>query len=81
MIYNVELTETEDLALGYISFNQQKWIDNAVHERCRIAIDDIVQIVIRKCLETNTQIPNSKEAMVTLAFTSGWLNHPEPITL
>ena len=78
MIYNIELTETEDLALGYITSSQQEWIDNAVHERCRIAIDEIVQIVIKRCLETNTQIPNSKEAMVTLAFTNGWLTQPEP---
>lgn len=80
MIYNIELTETEDKALSYVTTSQQEWIDNAVHERCRIAIDSIVQIVITKCLETNTQIPSSKEAMVTLAFTNGWLNQPEVIT-
>jgi hypothetical protein len=81
MIYNIELTETENLALGYVASSQQEWIDNSVHERCRIAIDEIVQITIKMCLETNTQIPNSKEAMVTLAFTNGWLNQPEITTL
>jgi len=80
MIYNIELTETEDKALGHIAASQQDWIDNVVHNRCRIAIDDIVQIVVKMCLETNTQIPNSKEAMVSLAFTNGWLTQPEPIT-
>lgn len=73
MEYTVTLTEAEDKALSYVAFSQQDWIDNAVHERCRIAIDEIVQIVVQKCLETNTQIPSSKEAMVDLAFEEGWV--------
>lgn len=80
MIYNIELTETENKALGHIAASQQDWIDNVVHNRCRIAIDDIVQTVITKCLESNIQIPSSKEAIVDLGFANGWLNHPEPIT-
>jgi hypothetical protein len=44
-----------------------------VHERCRIAIEDIVKICVEKCLENNIQIPGSKDAMVELAFESGWV--------
>jgi len=73
MIYNIELTETENKALGYVALSQQDWMDNAVHERCRIAIDDIVQITVQKCLENNIQIPNSKEEIVDLAFTQNWI--------
>jgi hypothetical protein len=43
------------------------------HERCRIAIDEIVAITVQKCLETNTQIPGSKDEMVELAFAQGWV--------
>ena len=42
MNYTITLTETENKALGYVALNQQDWMDNAIHERCRIAIDDIV---------------------------------------
>ena len=73
MDYTVTLTAAEDAALSYAAFSQQDWIDNAVHERARIAIDEIVQITVAKCLETNTQIPGSKDAMVDLAFAQGWV--------
>lgn len=71
--YNIILTQAEDAALGYAALSQDDWIQNAIHERCRIAIDEIVQITVAKCLETSTQIPGSKDAMVELAFTQGWV--------
>jgi hypothetical protein len=73
MNYTITLSAAEDKALSYAAFSQQDWIDNAVHERCRIAIDEIVQITVQKCIETGTQIPASKEAMVDLAFDQGWV--------
>jgi hypothetical protein len=73
MNYTTTLTAAEDKALSYAAFSQQDWIDNAVHERCRIAIDEIVQVTVAKCLETGTQIPGSKDEMVDLAFAQGWV--------
>lgn len=71
--YTIILTEAEDKALSYAAISQDSWIQNSVHERCRIAIEEIVTITVQKCLETNTQIPGSKDAMVALAFTQGWV--------
>ena len=71
--YTTTLSAAEDKALSYAAFSQQDWIDNAVHERCRIAIDEIVQITVDKCLEAGTQVPSSKDAMVDLAFAQGWV--------
>jgi hypothetical protein len=73
MDYTTTLTAAEDKALSHAAFSQQDWIDNAVHERCRIAIDEIVQVTVAKCLETGTQIPGSKDEMVDLAFAQGWV--------
>ena len=73
MNYTITLTTSEDKALSYVAASQHDWIENAVHERARIAIDEIVQITVAKCLETNTQIPGSKDAMVELAFEQGWV--------
>lgn len=73
MNYTITLSVAEDKALSYAAFSQQDWIDNAVHERCRIAIDEIVQITVQKCLEAGIQIPTNKEAMVDLAFEQGWV--------
>lgn len=71
--YTIVLTEAENKALSYVALAQQDWIDNAIHERCRLAIEEIVALTVQKCLETNTQIPGSKDAMVELAFDQGWV--------
>jgi hypothetical protein len=71
--YTITLSSAEDKALSYAAFSQDDWIQNAAHERCRIAIEEIVAITVQKCLETNTTIPSSKDAMVELAFTQGWV--------
>ena len=71
--YNITLSAAEDKALSYTAISQQDWIDNAVHERCRIAIDEIAKICVEQCLANNIQIPGSKEAMVDLAFQNGWV--------
>jgi hypothetical protein len=73
--YTVTLSEAENMALSYVALSQQEWIDNAVHERCRVAIEEIVKICVEKCLETNTQIPNSKNEMVILAFEQDWVKN------
>lgn len=73
MNYTITLSAAEDKALSYAALSQQDWIDNAVHERARIAIDEIVQIAVQKCLEAGIQIPASKDAMVDLAFEQGWV--------
>lgn len=73
MNYTITLTQTENDALSYVAVSQDEWIQNAAHNRCRIAIDEIVAITVQKCLETGTQIPGSKDEMVELAFAQGWV--------
>jgi hypothetical protein len=71
--YTITLTAAEDAALSSTALSQDEWIQNAVHERCRVAIDEIVALTVQKCLATNTAIPGSKDAMVDLAFEQGWV--------
>jgi hypothetical protein len=71
--YNITLSAAEDKALSYTAISQQDWIDNAIHERCRVAIEEISKICIEQCLANGIQIPGSKEAMVDLAFQNGWV--------
>lgn len=73
MNYTTTLSAAEDKALSYAAVSQQDWIDNAAHERCRIAIDEIAKICIEQCLANGIQIPGSKDAMVDLAFQNGWV--------
>ena len=73
MNYTITLTLSENTALEYVAASQQEWIDNVVHERCRIAIDEIVALAVERCLATGIQIPSSKDDIVLLAKTQGWL--------
>ena len=73
MEYTITLTDTEDKALSYASASQQDWIDNAVHNRCRIAIDEIVDIYTKRALDEGIQIPTTREAIVADAFARGWV--------
>ncbi len=65
--YTVTLSDAENKALGYVAFSQQDWIDNAVHERCRIAIEEIVNAEVQRKLAAGESISGSKEDIVNAA--------------
>lgn len=71
--YTVEYTNTEDLAMQYAAASVDEWIQNAAHERARIAIDEIVQLAVQKFLEVGQSIPGSKDEIVAAAFANGWV--------
>jgi hypothetical protein len=62
--YTITLSDAEDKALGYVAYSQQDWIDNAVHERCRVAIDQIVNDEVQRKLAAGESIVGSKEDIV-----------------
>jgi hypothetical protein len=65
--YTVTLSDAEDKALSVIALSQQDWIDNAVHNRCRIAIDEIVAKEVERKLAAGEPITGSKEDIVLAA--------------
>jgi hypothetical protein len=65
--YTITLTDAEDKALHAVAVSAQDWIDNAVHERCRIAIDEIVNAEVQRKLAANETISGSKEDIVNAA--------------
>ena len=65
--YTITLSDAEDKALAYVAASQQDWIDNAVHERCRIAIEEIVAAEVQRKLAANETISGSKEDIVMAA--------------
>jgi len=74
MNYTVTLTDTEKLAMEYIAYEPQDWVENAMKERARIAIDEIVKIAVDKFFEINESIPGSKDEIVYQAYSRGWIN-------
>ena len=65
--YTITLSDAEDKALGVVALSQQDWIDNAVHERCRIAIDEIVNAEVQRKLAAGESITGSKDDIVMAA--------------
>jgi len=65
--YTITLTSAEDKALGVVSLSQNDWIQNAVKERCRIAIEEIVAAEVQRKLAAGEAITGSKDDIVMAA--------------
>lgn len=67
--FTITLTDAELKALAYVAVDPQDWIDNAVHERCRIAMEEIFQVEVQRMLAdpTVTEIPADREIVVLAA--------------
>ena len=65
--YTITLTDAQDKALSVVAASQQDWIDNAVHERCRIAIEEIVNAEVQRKLAAGESITGSKDDIVMAA--------------
>lgn len=63
-IYTITLSDSEDKALHHVAISAQEWIDNVVHERCRIAIDEIVNSEVQRKLAAGEPIIGSKDDIV-----------------
>jgi hypothetical protein len=65
--YTITLTPAEDKALHVVAMSAQDWIDNAVHERCRIAMEEIVAAEVQRKLAAGESITGSKDDIVMAA--------------
>jgi hypothetical protein len=65
--YTITLTDAEDKALNWAAVSAQDWMDNAVHERCRIAIEEIVIAEMQRKLSLGQELSGTKEEIVLAA--------------
>jgi len=65
--YTITLSAAEDKALHVVALSAQDWIDNAVHERCRVAIEEIVNGEVQRKLAAGQPIAGSKDDIVLAA--------------
>ena len=63
----ITLTNAEYKALGVVALDQNDWIQNAVHERCRIAIEEIAAAEVQRKLTAGEPITGTKEDIVMAA--------------
>ena len=65
--YTITLSAAEDKALGVVAFSQDDWIQNAVKERCRIAMEEIIAAEVQRLLGEGKSITGSKDDIVIAA--------------
>ena len=66
-VYTVILSDAEDKALSVIALSQQDWIDNAVHTRCHIAMEEIIAQEVQRKLALGESITGTKDDIVLAA--------------
>ena len=65
--YTITLSDAEDKALAYVAVSQNDWIQNAIKERCRIAIEEIVAQEVEKTTAVGGTLSGTKEDIVIAA--------------
>ena len=65
----VKLTDTQIKCLEYIAYSVQDWCDNAIHERARIAQEEIIAKLVAHCNENSITIATGVDAQITQAYT------------
>ena len=67
----VSITDTENKCLEYAALSVQNWADNALHNRARIAQEEIIAALVAHCNENDIAIATGVDAQVTQAFELG----------
>ncbi|MFY9184378.1 MAG: hypothetical protein WBJ45_07995 [Limnohabitans sp.] len=63
----IELSDAEYKAMSYAAISPEEWISNAAHERCRLAIEEIVAAEVQRKLAAGEPITGTKEEIVMAA--------------
>ena len=64
----VTVTDVQMKCLESIAYSVQDWCDNAIHNRARIAQDEIIAKLVAHCNEKSIALAVGKDAQVTQAY-------------
>jgi len=67
----VSLTDTQNKCMEYAAASVQGWADNALHNRARVAQEEIIAALVAHCNENDIAIATGVDAQVTQAFELG----------
>ena len=76
----VTLTDTQTKCLEYITYTAQDWCDNAIHERARIAQEEIIAKLVAHCNANSIALVVGVDAQVTQAYSLGVVDTAKNIT-
>ena len=64
----VTVTDTQVKCLEYAAYSVQDWCDNAIHNRARIAQEEIIALLVAHCNEKGISIATGSDAQVAQAY-------------
>ena len=67
----VTLTDTQTKCLEYAAYSVQDWCDNAIHNRARIAQEEIIAALVSHCNANGVALAVGVDAQVTQAYSLG----------
>ena len=76
----VTITYTQNKCLEYSAYSVQDWCENSIHERARIAQEEIISKLITHCNANNIAIATGTDAQVTQAYSLGVVKTLKQIT-
>lgn len=65
----VTVTDTQVKCLEYAAVSVQDWCDNAIHNRARIAQEEIIAALVAHCNEKGIAIETGADKQVAQAYT------------
>ena len=65
----ITVTDTQVKCLEYAAVSVQDWCDNAVHNRARIAQEEIIAKLVEHCNAKSIALAVGTDAQVTQAYT------------
>ena len=67
----VTLTATQTKCLEYVAYATQDWCDNAIHNRARIAQEEIIAKLVAHCNANSVALAVGVDAQITQAYSLG----------
>ena len=64
----VTVSDTQVKCLEYVSYSVQDWCDNAIHNRARIAQEEIIAKLVEHCNANSIALAVGTDAQVTQAY-------------
>ncbi len=76
----VTLTDTQTKCLEYAAYSVQDWCDNAIHNRARIAQDEIIAALVAHCNANSVALAVGVDSQFTHPFSLGVVDTAKNIT-
>ena len=65
----IKLSDTQTKCLEYVSYSVQDWCDNSIHNRARIAQEEIIAKLVAHCNANSIAIATGVDAQIAQAYT------------